>query len=169
MKVLVLMLGSPGVDKSTYIKGAGLEKFTIGQDEIRILLGGIKREDGDQNHIITNQDFNDRVESFVEECLRNRMALGQFLILDEAKHKPEHFEMPLRVAKEFGYKVMIIDCRDFTKDMALERNNKRVTYKNVPDWVIHWAYEGLYDIQFDDSVRVIHGLTLLEHAALNII
>ena len=85
MRVLLLLRGSPGCGKSTWIKENGLERYTLSADEIRLMCSSpAMNVFGDQ---YINQDSDHIVWNFLFKVLENRMQHGDFTVIDATNSK----------------------------------------------------------------------------------
>ncbi|MCF6200508.1 MAG: metallophosphoesterase, partial [Hyphomicrobiaceae bacterium] len=139
MRHLILMRGAPGVGKSTFIRAQGLEGYTVCPDEFRLRLGGIvSRSDGSMT---ISHSFEKRVWREVEEVLEFKMIQGQLIVFDATFQQARDFNLPIKLAERYGYKLHCIDFTNVPIEVALKRNQQRAAWKVVPEHVIHTAYE----------------------------
>ena len=139
MRHLILMRGAPGAGKSTFIRQQGLEGYTICPDEFRLRLGGIVSTP--EGEMTISHRYEKRVWAEVEEVLEFKMEQGQLIVFDATFQTGREFTLPIKLAERFGYQLHCVDFTMVPKQLSLERNQRRVAWKVVPEHVIHTAYE----------------------------
>ncbi|MEL3959500.1 RNA ligase [Caldifermentibacillus hisashii] len=139
MRNLVLMRGSMGSGKSTFIKNNNLQQYTLSADGIRLLIQSpILSENG--NYTISQKNDN-KVWEFLLQLLEERMKRGEFTIVDATHAKQESISRYKKLAQEYRYRVSVIDFSDVPLNKLLEQNKMRPEYKQVPEIAIMNSYE----------------------------
>jgi predicted kinase len=161
MNYLVLMVGAPGIGKSTVIDWRGWGPYTICPDNLRLQhQSPVLQPNG--NLTITGN--NDRVvwES-VMSLLEFRMKNGDFTVIDATHTKESYFPKYKKLAEKYGYRMFAIDMINFaTLGVCLERNEKRLDdprteHKYVPPEVIERMYEQHQNLNIPKYVTRIDG------------
>ena len=108
MRQLVLMRGCIGSGKSTWIRQNGLEDYTLSADKIRVLAGSYATTDIDGNLIYQQKD-----ESFVWDLLfkmlENRMAKGEFTVIDAQHATRKSINAYKTLAHKYNYTVYVVE------------------------------------------------------------
>ena len=139
MKVLAVTRGVPGCGKSTFIKEHGLEPYTICADNIRLLFESPVM-DHEKGHVITTQKNDKKVWELIFKLLEERMYRGEFCIIDATHSKSQDFCKYKKLMEKYRYRAYCIDFSDIDLETCKERNNKRESYKRVPDSAIENIY-----------------------------
>ena len=90
MRSLVILRGSPGSGKSTWVKKMGLENYTLSADTIRLLVESPILV-ADQTHRVVSQRNDNYVWQLLFELLEKRMERGEFVIIDATHSKSRDF------------------------------------------------------------------------------
>lgn len=154
MRTIYLLRGTPASGKSTWIKNNNLEQYTLSTDNIRLMYQSpVLNTDGD--FVITQQN-DGRVWKFLFQMLEDRMARGEFVIVDATHYKSELLNRYKQLISKYRYRAFVIDFTDVPLDVALERNKNREKYKKVPEEVIrkmHAVFES--DTEVSNKFNVI--------------
>jgi len=138
MRYLVLLRGSPGCGKSTFISNNHLEQYTISADEIRLLFQTpVFYPDG---RFGISQQNEKRVWDLLFQLLEARMERGEFTIVDATHSKPSDFAKYKKLKDKYRYRMFCVDFSDVPIEVTKARNNDRATYKYVPEAVIDNMY-----------------------------
>lgn len=130
MRDLLITRGAPGVGKSTWIEQNDLKKFSIEPDNIRLLIQApIMMEEGNLQISLRNEK---KVWSLILQLLEERMKRGEFVIIDGTHSRLEMITRYKQLAKEYRYRVTVLDFSDIPVETVLERNSGRNEYKIVP-------------------------------------
>ena len=85
MRILLLLRGSAGCGKSTWIQNNGLKQYTLSADDIRLLCQSpIMKADGTQAISISNDAI---VWKMFFQILEVRMRKGEFTVIDATNSK----------------------------------------------------------------------------------
>lgn len=138
MRKLVILRGSMGAGKSTWLKEHGLDKYTLCADDMRLHLAapkiGINGKD-----CISQKDNRvawDMLFYFLEERMKN----GEFTIIDAVHSKSSEFSRYKSLAEQYRYRLYCVDFTDVPIEVAKERNAQRPDYKQVPENEIDKVY-----------------------------
>lgn len=138
MRKLVILRGSMGCGKSTWLKENDLEKYTLCADTMRLHLTAprmnIRGKDGiDQTG---NKVAWDMLFFFLEERMKN----GEFTIIDAVHSKSSEFSRYKTLAEKYRYRLYCVDFTDVPIEVAKQRNLQRPEYKQVPENEIDKVY-----------------------------
>lgn len=138
MRKLVILRGSMGCGKSTWLKEHDLEKYTLCADTIRLQLAapqiGIDGKD------IISQKMNRQAWDMLFFFLEERMKRGEFTIIDAVHSKSSEFSKYKSLAEQYRYRLYCVDFTDIPIEVAKERNAGRPEYKQVPEAEIDKVY-----------------------------
>ena len=138
MRKLVILRGSMGCGKSTWLKEHDLEKYTLCADTIRLQFAapqmGIAGKD------IISQKMNGQTWDMLFFFLEERMKRGEFTIIDAVHSKSSEFSRYKSLAEQYRYRLYCVDFTDIPIEVAKERNAKRPEYKQVPEPEIDKVY-----------------------------
>ena len=138
MRKLVILRGSMGCGKSTWLKENDLEKYTLCADTMRLHLTAprmnIRGKDGiDQTG---NKVAWDMLFFFLEERMKN----GELTIIDAVHSKSSEFSRYKTLAEKYRYRLYCVDFTDVPIEVAKQRNLQRPEYKQVPENEIDKVY-----------------------------
>lgn len=135
MRTLVLMRGIAGCGKSTFIKEKGLENYTLSADKIRMLYASPSLNINGELGI--NQYNDGKVWKTLYKILEERMKKGEFTVIDATHSTTKSINKYRKLAKEYKYRVWVLDMTDIGIDEIKARNKQRAEYKHVPEDVIN--------------------------------
>ena len=138
MRKLVILRGSMGCGKSTWLKENDLEKYTLCADTMRLHLTAPKMglNGKDQISQAENKQAWDMLFYFLEERMKN----GEFTIIDAVHSKSSEFSRYKALAEQYRYRLYCVDFTDVPIEVAKERNAQRPEYKQVPEEEIDKVY-----------------------------
>ena len=138
MRKLVILRGSMGCGKSTWLKEHDLEKYTLCADTMRLHLTapriGINGKD------CISQTENKQAWDMLFYFLEERMKYGEFTIIDAVHSKSSEFSRYKALADQYRYRLYCVDFTDIPIEVAKERNAGRPEYKQVPESEIDKVY-----------------------------
>lgn len=138
MRVLLLLRGSAGVGKSTYVKEHGLEPYTLSADNIRMMCQSPVMQ---TNGTLAISQSNERlVWSLLFQMLEARMQRGEFVVIDATNSKTQEINRYKDMAKTYRYRMYCVDMTGVPMEECKRRNKLRPIYKQVPDEVIEKMY-----------------------------
>lgn len=154
MRVLLLFRGAPGCGKSTYIEQNGLQDYTLSADTIRMQCSSpVQTPDG---HTAISQKNDKTVWFTLFNMLELRMQSGCFTVIDAINSKTAEMNRYKALAKQYRYRIYIIDMTDLPIEECKRRNQLRPYLKRVPDSTIDKMYARF------ESQSIPHGITILK-------
>lgn len=153
MRVLLLLRGSAGVGKSTYIKEHDLEQYALSADNIRLMCQSpVLQTDGSVAISQTNEKL---VWNLMFQMLEARMQRGEFVVIDATNSKTQDINRYKDMAKTYRYRMYCVDMTGVPINECKWRNKLRPPYKQVPDEVIEKMYSRFETQQVPTGVTVI--------------
>lgn len=152
MRQLVLMRGAPGAGKSTFIHTHDLEPYTLAADGIRMQFQGPTYGIDGMQH--TPQDNDKQVWSFLLARLEDRMARGEFIVIDAMHAHPSAFKNYRELAERYRYRVTAVDFSHIPIEVAKINNAMREDFKIVPESVIDKAYLNMRQNRVPEWIEV---------------
>ena len=142
MRTLVILRGSPGSGKSTWIKNMKLENYTLSADNIRLLCESPILVP-DKKHKVISQKNDGYVWQLLFELLEKRMQNGEFVVIDATHSRSSDFSRYNKLCERYRYRRFYIDFSDVPLEECKRRNSLREEYKRVPENVIEKMYSRL--------------------------
>lgn len=142
MRSLVILRGSPGSGKSTWVKEMGLENYTLCADTLRLLTESPILV-ADKMHRVISQKNDGYVWQLLFELLEKRMSRGEFVIIDATHSRSSDFSRYNKLCERYRYRKYYVDFSDVTIEECKRRNLLREDYKHVPENVIDKIYSRL--------------------------
>lgn len=153
MRVLLLLRGSAGVGKSTYIKEHDLEQYALSADNIRLMCQSpVLQTDGSMAISQTNEKL---VWNLLFQMLEARMQHGEFVVIDTTNSKTQEINRYKDMAKTYRYRIFCVDMTGVPMEECKRRNKLRPPYKQVPDEVIEKMYSRFETQQIPTGVTVL--------------
>ena len=153
MRVLLLLRGSPGCGKSTWIRENGLEAYALSADNLR-MMSAAPRLNADGSFSVDQSN-----DKFVWETLFNilevRMKNGEFTVIDATNSKTSEIERYKKLCDTYRYRMYCVDFTDLPIETAKERNAARDPLKRVPDEAIDKMYARFATQKIPSGVTVI--------------
>lgn len=138
MRVLLLLRGSAGCGKSTWIEQHGLKPYTLCADDIRLMCSGPKLSvDGKE---IIDQSNDTVVWNTLFRLLEIRMQNGEFTVIDATNTKTSEMNRYKTMCEQHKYRIYCVDFTDIPIEVVKERNRQRPELKQVPDEAIEKMY-----------------------------
>ena len=155
MRTLVLLRGSAGCGKSTFIKEHKLEDYTLSSDSFRLLYSSpILMNDGTQS--ISGKHEKKTWETLFN-ILEYRMEQGLFTVIDATNSKVSEINKYKKLAEFYRYNIIVVDFTDLPREECKIRNaNREPSYKIVPDFVVDKFYD-----RFDKKEKL-SGVTVIK-------
>jgi len=101
MRSIVILRGSPGSGKYTWIKKMNLEKYTLCADDLRLLTESpVMTEYG----TTISQKNDGYVWTLLFELLEKRMDRGEFVIVDATHSKSSDFSKYNALCEKYRYR-----------------------------------------------------------------
>lgn len=177
MRVLLLLRGSAGCGKSTWIEQNGLKPYAISADDIR-LLHAAPSLDADGNMRVDNSK-DSVVWKTIFQILEARMQNGEFTVIDATNSKTTEMKRYKELCERYRYRIYCADFTDVPIEEAKRRNKLRPKIKWVPESAIDNMYarfqtqkipSGITVIKPDELSRIWYKpLDVSEYKAINII
>lgn len=155
MRTLLLLRGTMGAGKSTFIEQHNLQPFTLSADQIRLLASNpCLTKDG--SFTITQQ--NDKmVWDLLMEFLEKRMQKGQFTVIDATHHSSHLTKRYKELAEQYKYSIFYYQF-DTPLEQCLKNNASRDKYKFVPEDAIRRAHEIISTTDLPSYAKRIYDL-----------
>ena len=151
MKCLVITVGIPGSGKTTTIENAGLSKYSISSDSLRLMVAGSMYENG-QEYISSVADkfiWKDLIVSILEK----RFQLGLFTIFDSTGLSDINFIKNL--SQKYGYRIIYVVFDHLSLESCYANNCKR-NINNLPKEVLEKFYSRFEEWELKKSEDIIH-------------
>ena len=155
MRVLLLLRGSAGCGKSTWIEQNGLKPYTLCADDIRLLCSSpIMNVSGGEE---ISQSNDNTVWGILFKLLELRMQNGEFTVIDATNSKTSEMNRYKELCSSYKYRIYCVDFTDIPIDVVKERNRNRLPeLKRVPDFVIDKMYSRFQTQKIPSGITVIH-------------
>lgn len=147
MRTLLLFRGAPGCGKSTYIKEHNLEQYVLSADTLRLMCQSAQETPAGQMEISPQND--DVVWEMLFKLLEVRMSHGEFTVIDATNSKTVEMNRYKNLAKQYRYRMYVINMTDLPIEECKRRNAQREWLKRVPEAAIdklklpyykHWKF-----------------------------
>ena len=153
MRVLLLLRGSPGCGKSTWIAENKLEKYTLCADDIRMMCSGpYLMPDGT---VSINQSNDTVVWTMLFRLLETRMQNGEFTVIDATNSKTSEMNRYKELCSQYKYRMFCVDFTGIPIETVKEWNSKRPELKRVPDTAIDKMYARFATQKIPSGITVI--------------
>lgn len=153
MRVLLLLRGSAGCGKSTWIEQNGLKPYALSADDIRLLCQSPVMTVSGEEEI---SQSNDKVVwATLFKLLETRMQNGEFTVIDATNSKTVEMNRYKDLCSTYKYRIYCVDFTDIPIDVVKERNAQREPLKRVPDYVIDKMYSRFATQKIPSGITVI--------------
>lgn len=153
MRTLLLLRGSAGCGKSTWIEQNGLKLYTLSADDIRLLYQSpIMQVDGTEG---INQANNVLTWKTLFRLLETRMQKGDFTVIDATNSKTSEMTRYKEMSDTYRYRIYCVDFTDIPIEEVKRRNASRSLLKRVPDEVIDNMYSRFATQKIPSGIKVI--------------
>lgn len=153
MRVLLLLRGSAGCGKSTWIEQNGLKPYTLSADDIRLLCQSpVLQPDGT---VGISQSNDKTVWKTLFNLLEIRMQKGEFTVIDVTNSKTSEMNRYKQMCETYRYRMYCVDFTDIPIDEVKRRNASREELKRVPDEVIDKMYSRFKTQKIPSGIKVI--------------
>lgn len=153
MRVLLLLRGSAGCGKSTWIEQNGLKNYTLSADDIRMLCSSPVLTVSGKEAI--NQNNDTVVWSTLFKLLELRMQNGEFTVIDATNSKTSEMNRYKELCSAYKYRMYCVDFTDIPIEVTKERNRMRPEVKQVPDEAIDKMYSRFQTQKIPSGITVI--------------
>lgn len=153
MRILLLVRGSAGCGKSTWIEKNGLKPYTLSADDIRLLCQSpIMRVDGTEGI----SQANDNVAwKMLFNLLEVRMQKGEFTVIDATNSKTSEMNRYKEMCITYRYRIYCVDFTEIPIDEVKRRNADREALKRVPEEAIDKMYSRFATQKIPSGIKVI--------------
>ncbi len=153
MRILLLLRGSAGCGKSTWIENNGLKPYTLCADDIRLLCQSpIMQADGTEGISQSNDNI---VWKTLFNLLEVRMQKGEFTVIDATNSKTLEINRYKEMCGTYRYRMFCVDFTDIPIEETKRRNANREPLKRVPEEVIDKMYSRFATQKIPSGVKVI--------------
>ena len=153
MRALLLMRGSAGCGKSTFIEKHGLKPYALSADDIRLLCQSPVLDINGECVISGNNEKT--VWNTLFRILETRMQNGEFTVIDATNSKTSEMNQYKDLAENYRYRIYCIDMTDIPIEETKRRNAERETLKRVPEEVIDKMYSRFETQQIPSGITVL--------------
>lgn len=154
MRILLLLRGSAGCGKSTWIEKNGLKPFTLAADDIRLLCQSpILQADGTLGISQSNDNI---VWKTLFSILEVRMQRGDFTVIDATNSKTAEMNRYKDMCATYRYRIYCVDFTGIPIEEVKRRNAQREVYKRVPEKVIDTMYARFATQKIPSGIKVIN-------------
>lgn len=153
MRVLLLLRGSAGCGKSTWIEQNGLKPYALSADDIRLLCQSpVLQPDGT---VGISQSNDKTVWKTLLNLLEIRMQKGEFTVIDATNSKTSEMNRYKQMCETYRYRMYCVDFTDIPIDEVKRRNDSREELKRVPDAAIDKMYSRFKTQKIPSGIKVI--------------
>ena len=138
MRVLLLLRGSAGCGKSTWIEKNALKPYTLSADDIRMMCSSPVLSASGVPYINPSNDS--VVWGILFKILETRMQNGEFTVIDATNSKTSEMNRYKELCDQYKYRIYCVDFTGIPIDVVKERNRGREPLKQVPDEAIEKMY-----------------------------
>ena len=153
MRNLLLLRGSGGCGKSTWIEQNGLKPYTLSADDIRLLCQSpIMQVDGTEGISQANDNLTWKT---LFNLLETRMQKGEFTVIDATNSKTSEMNRYKEMCNTYRYRIYCVDFTDIPIEEVKRRNANREPLKRVPDEAIDKMYSRFTTQKIPSGIKVI--------------
>lgn len=153
MRTLLLLRGSAGCGKSTWIEQNGLKPYTLSADDIRLLCQSpIMQVDGTEGISQANDNLTWKT---LFNLLETRMQKGEFTVIDATNSKTSEMNRYKEMCNTYRYRIYCVDFTDIPIEEVKRRNANREPLKRVPDEAIDKMYSRFATQKIPSGIKVI--------------
>ena len=153
MRVLLLLRGSAGCGKSTWIEQNGLKSYALSADDIRLLCQSpVLQPDGT---VGISQSNDKTVWKTLFNLLEIRMQKGEFTVIDATNSKTSEMNRYKQMCETYRYRMYCVDFTDIPIEEVKRRNANREELKRVPDEAIDKMYSRFKTQKIPSGIKVI--------------
>ncbi len=153
MRILLLLRGSAGCGKSTWIEQNGLKRYTLSADDIRLLCQSpVLGVDGTESISQSNDKV---VWKTLFSILEIRMQRGDFTVIDATNSKTAEMNRYKELCSTYRYRIYCVDFTDIPMEEVKRRNAEREVLKRVSDEVIERMYARFATQKVPSGIKVI--------------
>ena len=153
MRTLLLLRGSAGCGKSTWISENGLKQYALSADDIRMMCAS------PSINVYGKEMINPTNDQIVWKTLFNileiRMKNGEFTVIDATNSKTSDMNRYKKLCDEYRYRIYCVDFTDIPIEVTKQRNKMRPELKQVPDEAIDKMYARFATQKIPSGISVI--------------
>ena len=155
MRTLLLLRGSAGCGKSTWIEQNGLLPYTLSPDTLRVMHGSRELQADGRLAVARNQDTEKATWKTLFQMLEYRMSRGEFTVIDATASKTKDIKQYKDLADSYRYRMYVVDFTDIPLETCLAQNKMRHSDKWVPEDSIRNIYARFANQPVPSRVEVI--------------
>lgn len=153
MRILLLLRGSAGCGKSTWIEENGLKPYALSADGIRLLCQSpVMQADGTVGISQANDNI---VWKTLFSILEVRMQRGDFTVIDATNSKTSEMNRYKEMCDTYRYRIYCVDFTHIPIEEVKRRNAGREVYKRVPEEVIDNMYARFATQKVPSGIKVL--------------
>lgn len=153
MRILLLLRGSAGCGKSTWIEQNGLRPYTLSADDIRLLCQSpIMQVDGTEGISQSNDNVTWKT---LFNLLEVRMQKGEFTVIDATNSKTSEMNRYKEMCNTYRYRIFCVDFTDIPIEEVKRRNANREVLKRVSEETIDKMYSRFATQKIPSGIKVI--------------
>lgn len=153
MRILLLLRGSAGCGKSTWIEKNGLKPYALSADDIRLLCQSpIMQVDGTEGISQANDNVTWKT---LFNLLEVRMQKGEFTVIDATNSKTSEMNRYKEMCNTYRYRIYCVDFTDIPIEEVKRRNANREVLKRVPEEAIDKMYSRFATQKIPSGIKVI--------------
>lgn len=153
MRILLLLRGSAGCGKSTWIEKNGLKPYTLSADDIRLLCQSpIMQVDGTEGISQANDNVTWKT---LFNLLEVRMQKGEFTVIDSTNSKTSEMNRYKEMCNTYRYRIFCVDFTEIPIEEVKRRNANREVLKRVPEEAIDKMYSRFATQKIPSGIKVI--------------
>lgn len=153
MRVLLLLRGSAGCGKSTWIEKNALKPYTLSADDIRMMCSSPVLSASGVPYINPSNDS--VVWGILFKILETRMQNGEFTVIDATNSKTSDMNRYKELCDQYKYRTYCVDFTGIPIDVVKERNRGREPLKQVPDEAIEKMHSRFATQKIPSGITVI--------------
>lgn len=153
MRVLLLLRGSPGCGKTTWIEKNSLTPYALSADDIRVMCASPEMTVDGSSQISQKNDKT--VWDMLFRLLEIRMQKGEFTVIDATNSKTSEMKRYKDLCQTYRYRIYLVDFTSMPMKEAMRRNAEREEAKRVPDSVIQKMYARFATQKVPSGITVI--------------
>lgn len=153
MRILLLLRGSAGCGKSTWIEKNGLKPYTLSPDELRLMhQSPVMMPNGT---MAISQSNDKAVWNTLFNILECRMKKGEFTVIDATNSKTVEMNRYKNMCDTYRYRIYCVDFTDIPIEEVKRRNAGRDELKRVPEEAIDKMYSRFATQKIPAGIKVI--------------
>ena len=152
MKKLIILRGTPGSGKSTWVKENHLEDYTLCPDTLRLMFSAPVKYNGEYR-IAREPELEKIVWKTLMYMLETRMQRGDLTVVDAMCRKVHDIKGYAELCNKYDYDLIVVDFSSIPLNVCIRQNSTRNPIRYVPEEAITKVWNGMqcqdiYNIQF---------------------